>query len=112
MVSVWRGFLFLWVLGMSYVILLWHSLSLPYNYFVDSTNQYSRILLTHSLVYIAFFVSNLVGNVCDNFPRDQTQMVSGQVDEYTASCPCKYLNTNNLINTNIQAAAEWPPFGK
>ena len=32
-VSVWRGLLFLWVLGMGYVILLWHSLSLPYNYF-------------------------------------------------------------------------------
>ena len=28
-VSVWRGFLFLWVLGMGYFILLWHSLSLP-----------------------------------------------------------------------------------
>ena len=34
-VSVWRGFLFLWVLGMGYVILLWHSLSLPYNYFAQ-----------------------------------------------------------------------------
>ena len=32
-VSVWRGFLFLWMIGMYYVILLWHSLSLPYNYF-------------------------------------------------------------------------------
>ena len=32
-VSIWIGFLFLWVLGMGYVILLWHSLSLPYNYF-------------------------------------------------------------------------------
>ena len=32
-VFVWRGFLFLWVLGMGYVILLWHSLSLPYTYF-------------------------------------------------------------------------------
>ena len=31
-VFVWRSFLFLWVLGMGYVILLWHSLSLPYNY--------------------------------------------------------------------------------
>ena len=32
--SVCRGFLFLWVLEMGYVILLmWHSLSLPYNYF-------------------------------------------------------------------------------
>ena len=26
---------FLWVLGMGYVILLWHSLSLPYNYFAN-----------------------------------------------------------------------------
>ena len=36
-VSVWRGFLFLWVLWMGYVILLWHSLSLPYNYFSSET---------------------------------------------------------------------------
>ena len=33
-VSVWIGFLFLWVLGNGYIILLWHSLSLPYNYLV------------------------------------------------------------------------------
>ena len=32
-VSVRRGFLFLWVLGMGYVFLLWHSLNLHYNYF-------------------------------------------------------------------------------
>ena len=32
-VSVWNGFLFLWVLWMVYVILLWHLVSLPYNYF-------------------------------------------------------------------------------
>ena len=37
-VFVWRCFLFLWVLGMGYVILLWHSLSLPYNYFVKWTD--------------------------------------------------------------------------
>ena len=37
-VSVWRGFLFLWMLGMGYVILLWHSLSLPYNYFTNRQN--------------------------------------------------------------------------
>ena len=35
-VSVWRGFLFLWVLGMGYVILFWQSLSLPYNYFATN----------------------------------------------------------------------------
>ena len=33
-VFVWRGSLLLWVLGMGYVILLWHSLSLPYIYFI------------------------------------------------------------------------------
>ena len=32
-VSVRRGFLFLEVLGSGCVILLWHSLSLPYNYY-------------------------------------------------------------------------------
>ena len=32
-VSVRRGFLFLLVLGIGCVILLWHSLCLPYNYF-------------------------------------------------------------------------------
>ena len=32
-VSVRRAFIVLWVLGIGYVILLWHSLSLPYNYF-------------------------------------------------------------------------------
>ena len=37
-VSVWRGFLFLRVLGMDCVILLWHSLGLPYNYFVALKN--------------------------------------------------------------------------
>ena len=31
LVSVRRGFLFLWVLRMGFVILLWHSLGLPYN---------------------------------------------------------------------------------
>ena len=34
-VSVWRGFVFLWVLGIGYVILSLHSLSLQYNYFSD-----------------------------------------------------------------------------
>ena len=44
-VSVWRGFLFLWVLGMGYVILLWHSLSLPYNYFTFFQNILRDVLL-------------------------------------------------------------------
>ena len=40
-VSVWRGFLFLWVLRIGNVIVLWHSLSLPYNYFGVSPVNYS-----------------------------------------------------------------------
>ena len=43
-VFVWRGFLFLWVLGMGYVILLWHSLSLPYNYFGTRSTQVEEIV--------------------------------------------------------------------
>ena len=42
----WRGFLFLWVLWMGYVILLWHSLSLPYNY--------SHCLLSICNIYLFF----------------------------------------------------------
>ena len=38
-VSVWRGFLFLWVLGMGYVILLWHSLSLPLFFSNDAAHK-------------------------------------------------------------------------
>ena len=57
MVSVWRGFLFLWVLGMGYVILLWYSLSLPYNYFsfkhkITIEKSRSRLSVSDTLVTI------------------------------------------------------------
>ena len=51
MVSVRRGFLFLWVLGMGCVILLWHSLSLLYNYFGWDTLQKRRDLARLSMMY-------------------------------------------------------------
>ena len=38
-VSVRRGFLFLLVLGIGRVILLWHSLDLPYNYLCGSDEE-------------------------------------------------------------------------
>ena len=57
-VSVWRGFLFLWVLGMGYVILLWHSLSLPYNYF-DWPNHISKYHMTVDLIAVRHVVSSL-----------------------------------------------------
>ena len=44
-VSVGEVFFFLWMLGMGYVILLLHSLSLPYNYLKSSytkKRQFSR----------------------------------------------------------------------
>ena len=41
-VFVWRGFLFLWVLEMPYVILLLHSLSLPYNY-LENQNRFDPL---------------------------------------------------------------------
>ena len=56
-VSVWRSFLFLWVLGMGYVILLWHSLILPNNYFV-----YTPFIVIHYL-FLAFFVILLKRNM-------------------------------------------------
>ena len=44
-VSVWRGLLFLWVLGMGYVILLWHSLSLPLIIFQSASNDMQPYIL-------------------------------------------------------------------
>ena len=66
-VFVWRGFLFLWVLGMGYVILLWHSLSLPYNYFtVFSTGSFCQVdrvtneaLIAETAVWPNFFLINI-----------------------------------------------------
>ena len=43
MVSVWICFLFLWVLGIGYVILLWHSMNFPYNYFVILVNTLTLV---------------------------------------------------------------------
>ena len=50
-VSVWRGFLFLWMLGMGYVILLWHSLSLPYNYFAFPFNAAKGLVVKTTSFY-------------------------------------------------------------
>ena len=66
-VFVWRGFLFLWVLGMGYVILLWHSLSLPYNYFLDekeveTLDLAARLADDYSLTHKASFLN-------EPFPR-------------------------------------------
>ena len=61
-VSGWRGFLFLWVLGIDNVILLWHSLSLPYNYFATTIirrhgMEFLRTRVSFSLLFFFFFDS-------------------------------------------------------
>ena len=50
-VSVWRSFLFLWVLGMGYVILLWHSLSLQYNNFVENATKINVRIISKPHAY-------------------------------------------------------------
>ena len=46
-VSVWRGFPFLWVIGMGYLILLLHTLSLPYNYLARLSRRLIGELIVH-----------------------------------------------------------------
>ena len=60
-VSVWRGFLFLWVLGMGYVILLWHSLSLPYNYLGSNYKAANNVVVVCWVHYINTLKQELNG---------------------------------------------------
>ena len=56
-VSVWRGFLFLWVLGVGYLILLLQSLSLPFNYFsfMVSSPNVNYVKPQFFVIYDIFF---------------------------------------------------------
>ena len=74
-VSVWRGFFFLRVLGMGYVILLWHSLSLPCNY----SGLCGLNVVTYSIKYLLCFVS-LVFNKSDLFNALIFLMLSSMSD--------------------------------
>ena len=49
-VSVRRDFLFLWVLGMDCVILLWHSLSLPYNV-LGQNRHYENMSMQYTAIF-------------------------------------------------------------
>ena len=44
-VSVLRGFHFLFVLGIGCVFFLWHPATLPYNYFVSLLNKYTSFII-------------------------------------------------------------------
>ena len=60
-VSVWRGLLFLWLLRMGYVILFWHSLSLPLIILCDHSLQNNSIFLVHFLSVKASFSLSILG---------------------------------------------------
>ena len=51
-VSVWRDFLFLCVPGMGYVILLWHYLSLPYNYYFHQILHSNFAVFEHDMYIV------------------------------------------------------------
>ena len=61
-VSVWRGFLFLSMLGMGCVISLWHSLSLPYNYFSQggSYDSYLNVGIMTNFALLCLLFSGTV----------------------------------------------------
>ena len=65
-VFVWRGFFFLWVLGMGYVILLWHSLSLPYNYFSEAKGKLRLTPFTSKLLFDGQIGDIYMENVAEN----------------------------------------------
>ena len=76
-VFVWRGFLFLWVLGMGYVILLWHSLSLPYNYF--DKNYLSIIIKFHQIWTLSLLLPECLNATSDGFLHTTCQALFGQL---------------------------------
>ena len=98
-VSVWRGFLFLWVLGMGYVILLWHSLSLPYNYFVwiyafleffNGPTSYTSRIFPRSLGINTIMIMSRVTSHAHNAPRNISP--SAILHLYKANVPISFLS--------------------
>ena len=67
-VSVRRGFLFLLFLGMDCVILLWHSLGLPFNYFKGAqfkivSKMATKIKMAQSIAIVQLFAICTLVNV-------------------------------------------------
>ena len=58
-VSVW-GFLFLWVLGMGYVILLWHFMSLPLIIFQTIVAGIRHMTISRNFC----FLCNVLWTIC------------------------------------------------
>ena len=99
-VSVWRGFLFILVIGMGYVILLWHSLSLPYNYFLRREIK-ADVKKQHYL-----YVNNLVGDVKAN-PKDFYRYINSQKKDAQGIPPLKKGNGCGVAQWKSEKAAEF-----
>ena len=67
MVFVLRSFLSLLVLGMGYIILLWHLLSLPYNYFVNPKLQGLSVRSQVEAMKIHIFSMMVTRNLAEKF---------------------------------------------
>ena len=91
-VSVWRGFLFLWVLGMGYVILLWHSLSLHIiilivHYSFNLANIQDILSKSNSSLYclqvcsIIFQINTLDSFIIVKKPKDLFSLFSALFEE-------------------------------
>ena len=106
-VSVRRGFLFLWVLGMDYFILLWHSLSLPYNYFVYAKTKahisgplrrnretYQRLrfpYINRTIPLLPRLLTSLYSPVCVVPGRKKGKQVFSRRGSYNVSFACPFV---------------------
>ena len=77
-VSVRRGFLFHWVLGMGCVILLWRSMSLPYNHFLVTRSFFILMIspsYTDSLYFMKLNRSDLlISHLYLNAPKTRVKV--------------------------------------
>ena len=106
-VFVWRGFLFLWVLGMGYVILLWHSLSLPYNYFLRC-NLALAPRHTKEVAYKTLVHPPLVYAAPISRPFHETQIAQVEkVQGIAARWTCRRWRNTSSVG-DILDEIEWP----
>ena len=112
-VSVWRGFLFLWVLGLGYVILLWHSLSLPYNYLPSlrcSSVGYGACQVFPKIQFIFQFTCLChidVGNV--KLHKSNQPICENDILSWSSCGKSQPICGNGLINR--PSCGNWPSCG-
>ena len=129
-VFVWRGFLFLWVLVMGYVILLWHSLSLPYNYLKTQSVRYAIELLLKVQISPDHLTSEVLRPIlfCELYRtfngNSHYKLFASFLWEFLSvllyfSVACFWCQSFYDVSPYVciyyfssVSVAEWPPFGK